>query len=640
VLAPPLRAAALIFQRGSKRFAPLHLPSGSAPPQPGHIYCLLSGVTLKFRAAILLTLLMALGAPSVLHAQSVTLAWDANTEPDIAGYRLYFGTTPGAYPNVIDVHNVTTYQLTGLDVSQNFYFAVQAYSTSGLSSELSTQVQLPAPVPPGTTRINSFSASAGYPLLAGVPVTWRTVATSLRGAVEYKYLKNTAATGWVVVQDFSPVETFTWMPGWNDVGTHTLQVWARTVGSPAPYEAWIGTVPFNVNAAPVTFTSSVDFPTPPGNPVQWTATVAGTPAGSTLEYKFYLRNNATGQWTILRDYATSNKATWTPGATGTYLVQIWARRVGSAAPYETVGTTGTLTISRSPLQVTALTGNVQLPARTGTPLTWTARVRGGSQGPIQYQFYRFSPSSGWTIVQPYSPSPTFSWTPAWNESGQYELQVWVRNGGSTAAFDAALGTRVAIERAPIHVSISHQFPVPPDTSVSFDANVADTSAVFEYQYWLYTQATGTWNILRPYSTDGTATWTPAQTGSYMLQVWSRRVGSTAPFETYYASPTLDVATGPAQALSVTSSVALPAAAGTSITWTALASGGTALPLQYKFYLFTQGVGWTVLRDYAAGNTFVWNAPAGTHRVQVWVRSAGSTQALESATQTDLFIIKP
>ena len=48
----------------------------------------------------------------------------------------------------------------------------------------------------------------------------------------------------------------------------------------------------------------------------------------------------------------------------------------------------------------------------------------------------------------------------------------------------------------------------------------------------------------------------------------------------------------------------------------------------------------VLRDYAAGNTVVWNAPAGTHRVQVWVRSAGSTQALESATQTDLFIIKP
>src|SRR3954452_11069483 len=88
VLAPPLRSAALIIQGGSKRFAPLHLPSRSAPPEPGHIYCLLSGVTLKFRAAIFLTLLMGLGAPSVLHAQSVTLAWDANTEPDIAGYRL------------------------------------------------------------------------------------------------------------------------------------------------------------------------------------------------------------------------------------------------------------------------------------------------------------------------------------------------------------------------------------------------------------------------------------------------------------------------------------------------------------------------------------------------------------------------
>src|SRR5205085_3343866 len=44
VLAAPLRVAALIFQGGSKRFAPLHLPSTSAPRQPGHTYPLCSAV--------------------------------------------------------------------------------------------------------------------------------------------------------------------------------------------------------------------------------------------------------------------------------------------------------------------------------------------------------------------------------------------------------------------------------------------------------------------------------------------------------------------------------------------------------------------------------------------------------------------
>ena len=78
-----------------------------------------------------------LGSATVLHAQSATLAWDANTEPDVSGYRLYYGTKTHTYSKTIDVGKVTTYKVAGLDVSQNYFFAVQAYNTAGLSSGLS-----------------------------------------------------------------------------------------------------------------------------------------------------------------------------------------------------------------------------------------------------------------------------------------------------------------------------------------------------------------------------------------------------------------------------------------------------------------------------------------------------------------------
>ncbi|HLZ07717.1 MAG TPA: triple tyrosine motif-containing protein, partial [Chloroflexota bacterium] len=99
--------------------------------------------------------------------------------------------------------------------------------------------------------------------------------------------------------------------------------------------------------------------------------------------------------------------------------------------------------------------------------------------------------------------------------------------------------------------------------------------------------------------------------------------------------------GPATAISVTPNVTLPSHVGTPITWTATASGGTATPLQYKFYLYTQGSGWSLLQDYGPNETFTWTPTvAGTYQVQVWVRSAGSTQAYESFTQTMLFVIQP
>ena len=44
----------------------------------------------------------------------VTLAWDKNSESNIAGYRIYYGTGSRSYNWFIDVGNATTYTITGL----------------------------------------------------------------------------------------------------------------------------------------------------------------------------------------------------------------------------------------------------------------------------------------------------------------------------------------------------------------------------------------------------------------------------------------------------------------------------------------------------------------------------------------------
>ena len=58
-------------------------------------------------------------------AGSVNLSWDANTEPDLAGYKVYFGTSSGNYGTPASVGNTTSYSLAGLS-DGTYFFAVTA----------------------------------------------------------------------------------------------------------------------------------------------------------------------------------------------------------------------------------------------------------------------------------------------------------------------------------------------------------------------------------------------------------------------------------------------------------------------------------------------------------------------------------
>lgn len=73
---------------------------------------------------------------------SVTLQWDPNTEPDLAGYKVYSSTLSGLYGDPIATlpPSVTTYQSTGLAKGVTYFFVVSAYNTQGIESPPSEEV--------------------------------------------------------------------------------------------------------------------------------------------------------------------------------------------------------------------------------------------------------------------------------------------------------------------------------------------------------------------------------------------------------------------------------------------------------------------------------------------------------------------
>jgi hypothetical protein len=76
---------------------------------------------------------------------TATLNWSPNTDADLAGYKLYMGTSSETYGSSIDLGNVTTAKWLNLASGHTYFFVVQAYDASGNYGAYSTEVSKSIP---------------------------------------------------------------------------------------------------------------------------------------------------------------------------------------------------------------------------------------------------------------------------------------------------------------------------------------------------------------------------------------------------------------------------------------------------------------------------------------------------------------
>lgn len=126
---------------------------------------------LPSRCLHVLLALCVLLAPRVIHAApTVELNWTANTEADLAGYVLVWGTTSGVYTHsVVVAPMAVTQQVSNLDPG-TYFFALRAFNATGQQSGYSNEVVAvvtTAVVPPIITDV---SPALG-PIAGGTLVT-------------------------------------------------------------------------------------------------------------------------------------------------------------------------------------------------------------------------------------------------------------------------------------------------------------------------------------------------------------------------------------------------------------------------------------------------------------------------------------
>ena len=213
------------------------------------------------------------------------------------------------------------------------------------------------------------------------------------------------------------------------------------------------------------------------------------------------------------------------------------------------------------------------------------------------------------------------------------------------------------------IAADHAALQPAGTTITWMATPSGGTAPYQYKWLLYNGSD--WDVLQNWSASKTLRWTPAFANTrYRIAVWVRSFGNIsdaceASTEAAFAieapaSPLWPVSdnTAPTSprlppALSEVSTVTLfcdcasPQPAGTSITWTAIVTGGET-GRQFKWFVY-DGSSWTVASPWSPQATFSWTPamPNPRYRIAVWVRTTGNTRDyFEASADAGFPIIEP
>jgi len=201
-----------------------------------------------FGNSIVISLILSLTLlfSSIESVAQIKLAWDPNTEPDVAGYRVYYGTASRNYGAPINVGNATTYTLNGLSPAVVYYIAVTAYNTanyeSAYSNEVSGQITetvsrptvLGGPTSGITGTSNTYTAGGSY--------------SNLQHSVQFQFDWKGDAT------DLSPWGSATQSKTWTVAGTYNVRARARCATHTSVVSSWTGSLSVTISVAAVSCT--------------------------------------------------------------------------------------------------------------------------------------------------------------------------------------------------------------------------------------------------------------------------------------------------------------------------------------------------------------------------------------------------
>lgn len=469
----------------------------------------------------------------------------------------------------------------------------------------------------------TLSANKTSPQAPGTSVTFTAQATGGTTPLTYRFSVWDGAA-WTLITPWDTSNVFTWTPSVANAN-YKVQVQVRSQwNTGTPEKTAVLPFPIRSHATGATLTPDLPAPQAPGTAITWTASAAGGEAP--YQYRFLSWINFA--WVEQRAWSTSNTFVWTPPA-----VDLHAKILVEVRSAWNTGAAETSAEQAFPIRARAtsvtLVKNKTSPQFPGATVGWTAQASGG-ESPYQYKWSVWD-GSAWTVVSNWSTSYIYNWSPS-VANPNYRVAVQVRSAWNTGAAEVNTWTAFPIVPPVSSVSVVPDLASPrgAGTPITFTATATGGTGALQYR-WIR-QFNGA-QIMQDWSTSNVFVWTPTLSSDlYQIKVQVRSEWNTQFNENFESEGAISYAIKPVIGLAViNASVASPQPSGTTIHWTANASGGVA-PYQYLWVVWN-GSAWINATTWSTSNTFDWTpaTPNANAKVAVRVRSAWNTGAAEITT---------
>ena len=285
-------------------------------------------------------------------AASINVTWIANSEPDLAGYLLYYGTSPGTYgsPVPIPAHS-TSYEITNLSEGTLYYLALSAFDSSDNESEKSPEISGVAQS--STSSTSSSTSTTTIPPYDGTELDNNEVFSGSVIPQEEDHFYIQVPPG----QDLLVVEL---------TGTSDADLYVR-LNQPPTLALW--------DCRPITNDSneycSFDNPTP------------GT------YYIMVIGYSGTSEYNLRAEYTVSSSTSSIPTTTSTTII------TGT----DTIPPTGTITINSGQAVTNVQTVILQLSAfDNGIPLNKNGFMKFSNDNQVWSDPETYTPEKLWTLT--------------------------------------------------------------------------------------------------------------------------------------------------------------------------------------------------------------------------------------------------
>jgi hypothetical protein len=420
------------------------------------------GVT-SFSIRILQILIAFFLATVSSFAASVTLAWDPNAEPDVTGYRVYYGTSSGVYTQSLDAGSATTIAIPNLLDGTTYYFAVTAYNTEALESAWSNEITytpaLSQNLPP-TVTLTTPENGATFPSPGSIYLT--ASASDADGSIaKVEFYNGSTKLG----EDTTSPYTFSWIG--VPIGNYTFSARAvDNLGAQAT-SASANIVVTAPNQAPTVAITSPAGGTTYTSPASISISAnAADSDGSVAVVEFYSGSTKVGE-----DVSSPFAFTWNGVAPGTYsLTAVAIDNLGLAATSASVSVI--VTTPNQPPTVAISTSSGSVPV-SSTPYIAPATITlyasaSDPDGTIaRVDFYQGATKLGQDTASPYS----YTWSNV--AAGTYAITaVAVDNAGATTT---SAPLNITVQPGPNLVLTTNGTTFSPGATIAMTASTAQLS---------------------------------------------------------------------------------------------------------------------------------------------------------------------